>query len=345
MENIMVDSCVFFKMIEFNNFVEKYGKEHLDEYLKLKYDKLNNLKSEIENCFFDDFLKRNKNMSFDEMINDYKEFSTSKRNQYLLEAESNLRLSQGIVYVKGEEKKMNFPEEKKQMHYQKYLDAKAKYDSITPYDDIQEKINKYKTLKDIIYDGIVYKKALDGEYKLYTNYISFAEIKNHTVDYADREHWLHFTESEVDLLTKHFGLVKASDEKVMSSIDELAKAYRTSNGNANDKAMDEDINSVGDYGDSKIAAIANLSGMTLITQNGKDFIFDKSVGRNNENIKNHLKNENKKYHYTTNATVYLPEDILSESYNPPEPTKNHTFVLTPVKEFENKFDSELEIIL
>ena len=65
--------------------------------------------------------------------------------------------------------------------------------------------------------------------------------------------------------------------------------------------MGNDKNRLNQYGDSLIAAVANMCGMDLITLNGKDFIFDERAEDGNENIRNYLRKINKETSYATNA--------------------------------------------
>ena len=48
---LMVDTCVFFKMIEFNNFVIENGEEKLGEYINHKIQRLKLRETELTEKF------------------------------------------------------------------------------------------------------------------------------------------------------------------------------------------------------------------------------------------------------------------------------------------------------
>ena len=68
----MIDSCVFFKMIEYNNFVMKYGKENLDDFIK--HNEINLLEDKniiielISRLTGDKFFVQNEDLNFTDLI-------------------------------------------------------------------------------------------------------------------------------------------------------------------------------------------------------------------------------------------------------------------------------------
>ena len=55
MIDLMVDTCVFFKMIEFNNFVIENGEEKLGEYINHKIQRLKLRETELTEKFGEEF--------------------------------------------------------------------------------------------------------------------------------------------------------------------------------------------------------------------------------------------------------------------------------------------------
>lgn len=103
--------------------------------------------------------------------------------------------------------------------------------------------------------------------------------------------------------------------------------------------MAEDINSVGEYGDSKIAAIASLSGMTLVTNNGKDFIFDKSTKTKNDKIRKHISEVNANHEYASDATVVSAEELVAGIFSLPQ--KQSGFEIVTQDSEREAFEREL----
>lgn len=81
--------------------------------------------------------------------------------------------------------------------------------------------------------------------------------------------------------------------------------------------------------------------MILVTNNGKDFIFDKSLKTNNENIRNHIDGVNASHDFTTDARVYSAEEFITGLYTVPE--KQSSFTLTERESKKMAFDYEIEI--
>ena len=105
--------------------------------------------------------------------------------------------------------------------------------------------------------------------------------------------------------------------------------------------MGEDKNSLGDWGDSKIAAIASLTGMLLVTNNGKDFIFDKSIGKDNTNIRNHINASNNHNRFATDSTIVTAEQLIADIFT--LATRSSGLNLVEQESEQNGFDNEIII--
>ena len=310
MRNVMVDSCVFFGMIEYNNFVREYGVENLQKYIDLRKSMLLELSKTLKKSLGNDFIVQFSNLSFDEQVEKYKEYSTNSINNCIKDIEKNKRIASGEVspYI---------TEEKKKKALEEIEITTKKLNSITPYESVEKLINTYRIYRNSLSSGLLYQGAINGDYKLFVNAYSYDEILNHSHE-SDNPDWLFFPREQIDSLSTLFTKIYTTSPTLIEKIDKLAKSYRTENNLPNDRAMDNDINSVNEYGDSKIAAFSNLVGIDLVTHNAKDFIVDKSHGKNNCYIKNHLQNVNKSFEGATDATVYTAVDFVSKKI--PEPT-------------------------
>lgn len=316
MENLMIDSCVFFGMIEYNNFVTKYGAENLDQYLLKKKDILLETKNKIKTTLSKEFFEKYSDLSFDAQVDKYKEWVNNR------EAELNLTIKSDEGLVNNPNPKI--PAEKKERAKAEAENLKVELQNLVKFDEVKDLLNSYRLKKNSMGSGLIYKGALAGKYKLNTNGYSYDEILNHTKQ-KDDENWLCFSRKEVDDLTKKFTIIYTKSKEILDQVDKMAEDYRTeipenqgkTRKDLTDKAMGQDVNSVGEFGDSKIMAFTNLTGMVLVTHNAKDFIFDKGVGKNNTCILNHITRVNKKYFGTTDAKAYTTFDILKENYEKP----------------------------
>lgn len=333
MKNLMVDSCVFFKMIGYNNFVEKYGVENLDAFIENQKLLLNDIKLEIQNALNSEFFEEYSNLPFEEQIDKYKNWSSNKINSYKnFKTKIRHKLDNYSEYVSNEER------QRKELEYADYDD---KINKIVRFDAVSDLINNYKLKRDSIDSGILYRDALKGKYKLFTNSYSYDEILNHTIP-NDCPTFKIFPKEDVNSLSKLFTIVYTKSNKIIQQVNDMSKDYRTATANKDERAMGEDTNSLKDFGDSKIAAFSNLTGMVLVTHNAKDFIFDKGIGKNNTNKLNHLMKVNKNYFGTTDAKIYTPSNIIKGDYETPKVKPGYKIESNKISEIE--FDEQLEMI-
>lgn len=346
--DVMIDSCVFFKMIDYNNHIEKYGRESLGDFINSRIKMLKKKEEKLTESFGEVFNKKYANLSFDEKLEKYKEYVNNREAKLISEIQLKRHLSVGEVvdFIKDNEavyrKEPNIPQSKRD---KSALDAErmqAELNSLTKFSDIEKDMNAYRLLRESINDGIIFQGAVEGKYRLCVPYISFEEIHEHTKQRKSDAGWVTWSKPEVESLARNFTIFVRATKAVREEISSLAREYRTEQvGVDNVKPMAEDINSVGIFGDSKIAAIANIAGMILVTNNGKDFIFDKSIKTNNENIRNHIDGVNASLDFTTDARVYSAEEFITGLYSVPE--KQSSFTLTERESKKQAFDAEIEI--
>lgn len=347
MENIMIDTCVYFKMIPYNNFVMKYGKENLDKFIEHNKQKHINNKNEIDSFISKDrpnFFNENKNLEYNDIIVKYsKERITNEVS----------RLGKKIAGWESLQNNPNVPDEKKKILFQAIEQINKE---IERYNAIDEKINNYKIEKQGIDCGEMYKKAVNDEIKLFTNTVSYSEVLEHS-KMQDKTNWVYYPMEEILNMSKNMVSVVTTKsrqpflkdeekdfDKTLQMIEFLAKRYRRKTSNENESGMGKDINTLGDYGDSKIAAFASMSGMTFVTINGKDFVFNKDRGYDNEEIRNRINRINKTCPYATDAQPITVEEFLSGDYK--RPTKsNPMFKLskTQKRKQDQRFVEEYEM--
>ena len=326
MENIMLDSCVLFKMKFWNNYLEKNGAERLYQFADKKYTELKELKSKIESYFPAEFREKYKNFAFDEKLYKYKQlYYGAKKDVYRL---------RGMCSSK------NISASKRQSLQAELDEATAVLRSLTPYDVFKADVDKYKDEKDYIEGGQIFKGACEGKYKLFTNFISFAEILNHTEGIGKSSRII-LTQAEANSLIKNLTLVTTNVQEVKNYIEKLARSYRNPSKNKHMTSMSKDINSVGDWGDSKIAAVSNIAGINLVTLNGKDFIFDERVKTKNDMIRQHINYRNEQFSdFTTDAQVYSVNEIV-EGKALPVTKENKTIKAVPVKTAKEAYFAEV----
>lgn len=341
MKDIIIDSCVFFGMIKYNNFVEEYGEDRLPELLEHQANRLANIKSTIESCFYDDFNKKYQNLSFEEKIEKFKEFRNNKISYLTNDIESKQKLLDGEALNKAGNK-IIIPEDKKKYLQQQIEQERQQLDiyKVEPTIDF----NDYKLLKNSLQNGQLYQMALEGKVNLHLFYQSYHEIINHTKHKKGNESWLCFTPEEVGNLTKkHCRIIHTHSSQVVADLVEMSEKYRTPTTEIMRKEMANDINSLNKFGDSLIMAGASMSGMILVTQNDKDFIVDKSHKQRNDYIRQNIYNINSKNNCVSNAVCYSVDEFLSQNYT--EPTKfSEKYTLVETNKTPDKFLSEIHIV-
>lgn len=332
MDNLMLDSCVVFEMKFWNNYANEFGYDRMMKFADKKLNEMNVLKNKISNSFPEEFLEKYKKYAFDEKVKQYKFFYNECKNNVrkyeLLTSEKNLTVS---------------PEKKE--HYKALLkENKELFDKFVPYEIVIADLEKYHNMKNYVYAGQLYKGFCEGKYKFFVNHVTLSEVLNHTQGIG-HSRTLFFTQPELFSFLSKITLVTTKSKDVIYYLEKLARAYRNPSKGSGMTPMSKDINSLNDWGDSKIIAMANLAGINLVTNNGKDFIFDKSIPRKNENIRNHIAYRNEKFSdFASSAKPYSPSEIIEGRYEKVVKPSKKIKLVKATKNKDLMFGETLELI-
>lgn len=334
MVKISLDTCAFFSMIRYNEIYNKDGIQALEQVLKENEEKIKGFEEKILNTMGPEFLKKHPNLSFEEKLEFYKDYATSLKTFAKNKFENYEKNAQGIFYAGGKEFRREISEQEKNNFLNKAQCFIQMYNSIPEnLDCYKDSREDYKLLINNYNMGLIYKAALEGKYEFYISPTVYAEIQNHT-DEKDSESVkgnIKFNQSKIDSLLKRCTFLSMYNKEIRDEVNKIAKEFRTKQ-NSSTKEMAPDINSLGLYGDSMIMAEASLAGIILITLNKKDFILDKSVKQNNDNIRKHISLvESQNAPITTDALPFSPTELLEGKIV--EPTKQSIFEIT-LKNYE-----------
>jgi len=292
-KKIAVDSCVFLNMIYFNDEYTKNKSKTALNY-KINEDKIryNETKIEIEkiinkiNTQIDKLRINNvsgKNKFQPDVDTDMKigpTTSSLEKSIEFLETDIAKKLNtiEKINSQEGKEKIKSFVENKKVPL--EYLKAMK--------DEFDQHKATYNSLKSTLRVSNIYKKLINNEIEIYIPNAAFKEIKNHIIENQNRTgnpHSLYSQKSVNDLLNLCHPISLRS-KRFNRHCAELAD-YLISSG-----AMKKETNSVknngssqnsnGELGDASIMAECNILGLQLVTQNRKDFIYNKKDIENNK---------------------------------------------------------------
>ena len=147
----------------------------------------------------------------------------------------------------------------------------------------------------------LFKKMLNGEVVAFLTPMTLAEIKHHTKyknepGYSGGKSFN--SEIIVPFINQYLTTIYVEDkriQKVVAHLSEVLRGKTSKTTKLNTEVMANDLNSLGEYGDSTIMAEAMLFGKNLITENAKDFISDNSAIRDfvrtlNTDIIKHVSN-------------------------------------------------------
>ncbi len=355
MENIIIDTCVFFGMVKYDNFATEHGIDNVPELLKHHQEKLEQEKESIENYFkkFPQFYEKNKNLSFEDKLENFKAFYQNQVEHIKSKIKSNTLLA--YKNVDKNNNPVNIPEQRK---LELKTDIKHKKEQLAFYKKNPHDFKKYRELRDSIQNGKLYLRAANGEVNLHLLNIAFREILNHTKPKENNPSWLYFSTEEIYNLTKRCHIISTHSKKTVLNLHDLAKQYRKKITSDNRKQMSRSKNSLGEFGDSLIMAGASLSGMILVTQNEKDFIYDKSrrtkqnskktdkntpISQKNDYIRQNIACINEENDCSSNALCYTVEDFLAGKYT--LPTKfSSKYELVSYSKPASKFLSNIKIV-
>ena len=310
MENVAIDSCVFFHMIYFNNKYEKIGAKKFEQLIQNKIKRNEQQKQALLGMMTQTFLDGNKGVSDYELINQYPKYLNKQKTKT---EQMIAKLTNSLDYVK-----YKTPE---QIERVKQDIEKAKL----LYADLEKRYNDFQNLR-IPFDdqfkklqiALLYKKLINKEITVFIPKTSYKEITDH-IKKKGKNYKLTISSQEAFSLLGKCKVINFGSNKAMSIKGQIARDYRTQNPNpiAGETPMKPDKNAMGEYGDSQIMAEANIAGMILITENAKDFITQ-SENNTEETKRRHIRTISRKHQpYATDVLAYTPYEFLSGNYKKP----------------------------
>ena len=321
MKNVIIDSCVFFKMIAYSDLYRETDRESVENTLNTEKFVLETIKSDLINIFPEEFIQKYPKATFDELLEKYKDYATNAIGLAERNIERNKLLVEGKVRINGEIVQMDITEEKKQQAQRNLEFALTQKEKISKtYGDYLKYREDYKDLKNITNAGELYLLAIDGKVKLHIASTSMREIDNHTDGHHNSTDpkYLSFAEEQVNGLASICTHIVVRQSQVVDMVDGLAEKFRTPIAGSKTKPMDLDKNSNNEFGDSQIMAESCLAGMVLITDNLKDFVVDKSKKLPNQDIRLHIGAVESRYSgVTSDALPISSEEFLTGDYKVP----------------------------
>ena len=298
MQKICLDSCALFFMIKYNEAYNRGGLKAVDKLLNQNEKRIKDYKENLLNAMTPEYLEKNKDKSFEDKLEFYKEYANKIKKGAIRDIEKYEKNAEGYFYDK-----------KGQLHYHEntphkremFLEFKAQQESLLEFVEKSDKYftrakRNYKLLIDKNLMGQIYKGFLEGKYEFYITPTAYAEILNHSADKdsASDKGKVKFSKNKLDAMLKRCSILTMSDKEISDKVDEISKAFRTKR-DSDTKAMSRHKNSLGVYGDSMIMAEASLAGINLLTLNLKDFIRDKSIKQDNQRKRLHISKIEKEY--------------------------------------------------
>lgn len=249
-EKICIDSCVFFHMMRYNDAYEQQGFKSLIQTISADEDRYNRAVRDLER-FMQPFVEAQEKKQG-------KKFSFLKK------------LSVVTGFMKGNNP--NIPEE-----------AKAMFSTLN---------GEYAASKSHAHVGRLYLKYLDRGVEFYVTPTTVDEIRLHRQLAFDKEqnptpapetkkkgHKEEFASASIDRMMQNCSPIVFETDREREYITKLSEVLRGKRELPRLKglqaAMKGSVNQNGVYGDSLIMAESALAGLPLVTQNEKDFIFDK----------------------------------------------------------------------
>lgn len=325
MEQVCIDSCVFFHCLEYCDIFDKHGEAELIEKLLTDGKKLQDLNVKLKEVIGIDFLAKHSNTDIYNIFPLYKSYINSTKSNLETAIKNTQNLLLGEVKDKdGNVKKINIPNDRKQKLLGKLQQ------SIETLKNIEKNISKFQTLTDDYrnlrqkyYTGKLFEKMIRGQLQFFVVQDSYNEIQNHCKkgNNTDSQCFKYFDSTLIDKMLKHCTVVVFESYDQANLIDTLSKLYRTSVDGK--PCMDSDINSLGVYGDSRIMAQSSILGINFVTLNEKDFITSKAGKWGNSDICNHIVNVNQNCNKIKNKVKPIsPKEYLNVLENNLTDTKN-----------------------
>ena len=330
-ENVVLDTCVIFGLIGYNNAYLSGGKKELDKKIQEDKNVVNDLKNQIFALMSNDYKNKNSNKSLEKFIDEYKDYVNNAISN------SERKIGNIKMLVNGNGEKHNIPSQKIEQFKNSIKTLEAYLDEMKNVKTKYMSLKKmYKELNPVLTCGFLYKDYLDGKYNFYVTSDSYAEVLNHTNGFANYDAKIVFELDEIKNVLSNFTLISYDSSKVLENVEKLSNEYRTKL-YEDGSSMDQDINSLNTFGDSRIMAEASIVGMNLITLNYKDFITDKSHKEENDRIRQHIKEVNKNNSdIAFDVAPYTPTEYTNENQNIKRPEESVKVNYTSTKSYANK---------
>ena len=303
---IIIDSCVFFFMLDASDIYTKNGKTALRDYCDKNSEILRKIEKrtmDVVGCGNSELVSKN----LKETLENLKDFFSDYKSIEQKIERINTTLS-GVVRDKNGFKNVELTPERTDVLNNK-LERLTKQCKIKKafYEEFSFHLEKYLNTYQPYYASELFYMCVNGDVELCIVQDSLEEIKNHNNSTnQSTECFKTFDEDKIYTLLRFCTIITVTPSSV-KYIDDLACEYRTRIDDAT-SPMKNDINSLGVYGDSRIMAEASLVGVVLVTFNEKDFIRDKSVKSNNSRIRNHIGRINAMYFNYDNSV--LPYSVM-----------------------------------
>ena len=130
MQEIIIDSCVFFKMIEFNDCFQREGESGLKSLISKWHETTKQLESDIVGDLPDDFKKKYPQCTPEQLIEKYKDFTTGSMSDCIREIKGDIINIVGYFTDGKKDHRPDTPEKCQAMIndiQQKYQAVKSKY--------------------------------------------------------------------------------------------------------------------------------------------------------------------------------------------------------------------------
>lgn len=287
-ERICIDSCVFFHLMRYNDVFEKEGKSKL-----------------IQTIVADELRYKEVVANLEKFMQPLVEAQEKKKHQHF-----SFEKKLSIVNSLMKNDKINIPSETKDL-YKKL------------YDELAE-------VKSFSHLGELYIKYLGGGVSFYLTPTAQAEIAYHrsismnpsnAMSEKERRNSGIFTVPSIDSMIRKCRPIRLSEEEkiYVNKLSEILRGKITIPGLEDvGAAMKDSINRLGVYGDSLIMAESIIAGLPLITQNEKDFIFNKGSyfdkkGNVDPKRRNIIKQIIDALGFSENALPYSVEEFLNNT--------------------------------
>lgn len=316
MENVIIDSCVFFHMLEANKIYQLEGKNSFDKYKNDMILKMETLKHKIYDTMGDEFLNKyfNSTTKFIELINTYNTYIRNKLGNVENEINSvknslvgEFKKKDGTIY------KINASAIQKEIWRNQLIileQTKEEYKkNIKEFDILSQ---EYKDNYQPYICTMLYDRMINGEISFILVKDSYNEILNHIGEELDSiNSFKYFNKNTVEMMINNCVILRFDLEYTRDLIKQLSQQYRTRDDDKG-SCMDGDKNSLKVYGDSRIMAEASIAGYAFITLNEKDFITDKSKKLGNDFIRRHIQEVNRRNpKIVHDIMICSPQDYLA----------------------------------